>query len=168
VLRAGMIVETEAYTQDDPACHAYRGRDARNGSLFSAAGSAYVYRIHRSFCFNVVTGARDCGQAVLVRALEPLAGVEAIARARRRATVGRSAPCGVALANGPGKLCQGLGIDLRFDGADLLAPPAAAPKLYLLARTYVPRVAISVRIGISQAVDAPLRFFVPDSDWVSR
>jgi DNA-3-methyladenine glycosylase len=136
--------------------------------LFGAAGTAYVYRIHRSHCFNVVTGDSGCGQAVLVRALEPLAGLAAMQRARRRSTVGRAAPRGVAVANGPGKLCQALGIDLRFDGVDLLAPSADRPKVYLLARAHEPRFAVSARIGISQAVEAPLRFFVLGNAWVSR
>ena len=167
-VRAGRIVETEAYTQDDPACHAYRGLDARNASLFARAGLAYVYRIHRSHCFNVVTGESGCGQAVLIRALEPIAGMAAMERARRRATVGRGVPQGPAVANGPGKLCQALDIDLKLDAADLLASPAERPRVYLLARSRAPRVAVSPRIGLSRAVDAPLRFFIPGNAWVSR
>jgi DNA-3-methyladenine glycosylase len=168
VRRAGIIVETEAYLQEEPACHAHRGRTARNASLFARAGRAYVYRIHRSYCFNVVTGREGSGEAVLVRALEPLEGIRAMERARRRATVGAIAPHGTALTNGPGRLCQALGIDLSLDGADLLAPVRAKPRVYLLGRVYAPRVRVTSRIGISQARDLPLRFFVDGNPWVSR
>jgi DNA-3-methyladenine glycosylase len=168
VRRAGVIVETEAYFQEEPACHAFRGRTRRNATLFGRAGLAYVYRIHRSFCVNVVTGPEGRGEAVLVRELEPLDGVQAMERARRRATVGATAPQGAVLTNGPGRLCQAMGIDLALDGADLLARPAAGRRLYLLAHAYEPRIGVSPRIGISQARDLPLRFFVQDNEWVSR
>jgi len=166
--RAGMIVETEAYPHDDPACHAFRGLDARNGAMFSVAGCAYVYRIHRSFCFNVVTGPAGRGEAVLVRAVEPIEGIESMRRARERATVGRRAPEGTALTNGPGKLCQAFGIDLRFDGVDLLAYRPGKNGLLLLNRGAIPQTGISPRIGISQARDAALRFFIEGNEWVSR
>lgn len=174
--RVAVIVETEAYLPDDPACHGFSGRTERNAAMFGPAGTAYVYRIHRSHCFNVVTGPEGSGQAVLVRAVEPLAGLEAMRRARRGATVGASPPDGVALTNGPGKLCQALGIDLRFDGATLLparaqdaAVATSASGLFLLPRTQAaPPLARSPRIGISKARDLPLRFFVRGSPWVSR
>lgn len=166
--RAGLIVETEAYPHDDPACHAYRGRDARNTAMFRRAGYAYVYRIHRSFCFNIVTGPEGRGEAVLVRAIEPLAGIEAMSAARRRATVGARVPQGTSLTNGPGKLCQALGIDLRFDGVDLLEPPPNKHRIFLLGRPHAPRIGASTRIGISRARDAVLRFFIEGNDWLSR
>ena len=168
VRRAGVIVEAESYLQEEPACHAFRGRTRRNATLFGRAGLAYVYRIHRSFCVNVVTGAEGRGEAVLVRALEPIDGVAAMERARRRATLGDVAPRGTALTNGPGRLCQAMGIDLALDGVDLLAPASPKPRLYLLARAYDPRIRVSPRIGISQARDLPLRFFVEGNAWVSR
>ena len=167
-LRVGRIVETEAYLRDDPACHAFRGRDARNGSMFERAGTAYVYRLHRSYCFNVVTGARGCGEAVLVRALEPVEGMEAMQRARERRTVGHTAPRGFALTNGPGKLCQALDIDTGLDGAALLAVASKRAPLRLLACAGALDVGVSTRIGISQGRDARLRFFVRDNPWVSR
>jgi DNA-3-methyladenine glycosylase len=165
--RAGIIVETEAYPHGDPAGHAYRGRDARNGSLFSGAGCAYVYRIHRSFCLNVVTGPEGRGEAVLVRAIEPTEGLDAMMRARARATVGQRRPEGYSLTNGPGKLCQAFGIGLEFDGSDLL-DSRASKGLFLLTRATTPRIAVSARIGISKARDAVLRFFIEDNPWVSR
>jgi DNA-3-methyladenine glycosylase len=166
--RAGLIVETEAYMQDDPACHGYRGRTQRNAALFGRAGSAYVYRIHRSHCFNVVTGVEGRAEAVLIRALEPIDGVATMERARRRASVGDVAPRGVGLSNGPGKLCQALGIDLRFDGVDLLARDGDGSGLYLLARAFDPPIGVSTRIGISQARERRLRFFIEGNSWVSR
>jgi DNA-3-methyladenine glycosylase len=168
VRRAGVIVETEAYLQEEPACHAFRGRTRRNATLFGRAGLAYVYRIHRSHCVNVVTGPQGRGEAVLVRALEPITGLPAMERARRRATVGAATPRGFALTSGPGKLCQALGIDLAMNGVDLLAAPSAKPRLYLLARAYAPRVCVSPRIGVSHGRDLPFRFFVDGNPWVSR
>ena len=167
IRRAGVIVETEAYPYDDPACHGYRGRTRRNATLFGRAGHAYVYRIHRSHCFNVVTGPEGRGEGVLVRALEPLDGVEAMRRARRRASVGTIAPRGASVTNGPGKLCQALGIDLALDGAELLDDHGSG-RVYLLPRAFVPRIAVSVRVGISQARDERLRFYVETNRFVSR
>lgn len=113
---AGRIVEVEAYTGDDPASHSHRGRTARNASMFGPAGTLYVYLsygIHH--CVNVVTGAEGDGQAVLLRALLPLDG-QAEMRHRRGAVPERR------LTDGPGKLCQALGIDRRHDGIDLCDP----------------------------------------------
>lgn len=166
--RIGLIVETEAYLPDDPACHAYRGPTERNASMFGRAGTAYVYRIHRSFCLNVVTGPVGSGQAVLVRAVEPTEGIELMSRARRRLSVGRTVTRGLTLTNGPGRLCQAFEIDLSLDGHRLLEPKHDDSGLYLLPRRRVPAIARSPRIGISQAREALLRFYVPGNPWVSR
>jgi DNA-3-methyladenine glycosylase len=166
--RAGLIVETEAYPHGDPASHAYRGRSKRNGAMFGRAGTAYVYRIHRSYCLNVVTGPEDRGEAVLIRALEPIEGEARMVHARSRATVGRTAPTATALTNGPGKLCQAFEIDLGFDGTSLLVPHDRGPRLYLVAREDAPPIATSARIGISVARNARLRFFVRGNAWLSR
>ena len=165
--RVVRIVETEAYPHDDPACHAYGGPTARNRSMFGPAGRAYVYRIHRSFCLNVVTGPAKRGEAVLIRAVEPLEGLDLMRRARERATVGANRPDGFQLTNGPGKLCQALDVDLALDGEDLLAVGDSRP-LRLLPRTNTPRVVCSRRIGISVSVEAPLRFSIEGNPWVSR
>ena len=167
-LRSGIIVETEAYPPDDPACHAYRGPNQRNAAMFGPPGSAYVYRIHRSYCLNIVTGPRESGQAVLVRALAPLEGVDLMLRARRRCAAGRAEVGVDELTNGPGKLCQALDVDLAFDGRDLLAVVKRGEGLYLLPRERRPRVAVTSRIGISQAREAPLRFVIPNNPWLSR
>lgn len=161
-LVAGRIVETEAYLSvDDPASHSHRGPTARNASMFAAPGHAYVYLsygMHR--CFNVVTARSGVGEAVLVRALEPVAGLE-IMRARRGVVRDRD------VASGPGKLCQALGIGLEHDGADLrssrlrlgVPPEGSAPEI---------EVAIGPRVGITRAAELALRFVVRGSPWASR
>lgn len=147
---SGRIVETEAYTADDPASHSFGGRTARNAVMFGPAGHLYVYLsygIHR--CANIVTGASGEGQAVLIRAVEPLDGIELMMLRRRREP----------LADGPGKLCQALGITLDDDGVDL----TRSPRIRLLDDgTPPPAEPITgPRIGITRAVDAPWRFRLP-------
>lgn len=169
--RVGIIVETEAYLPDDPACHAYAGPTERNAEMFRSAGASYVYRIHRSHCFNVVTGPEGSGQAVLVRAIEPVVGVASMQRARRRATVGSTAPQGVALTNGPGKLCQALDIDLDLNGVKLVGETDrdAGVSLRLLPReTPAPIIERTIRIGISKARELPLRFVIRGNRWLSQ
>ena len=174
-VRRARIVETEAYLHDDPASHSFRGLSRRNAAMFGPPGRAYVYRIHRATCFNVVTGPQDLGEAVLIRAVEPLEGLELMELARRRGTVGSTAPIGLALTNGPGKLCQALGISLADDGYDLLRGPVCASRngraswLALEPRPSRRRVPVecATRIGISKAREAPLRFFIADNPWVS-
>lgn len=153
------IVETEAYDQDDPASHAFNGRTPRNAAMFLPAGHAYVYRsmgIHH--CLNMVTGSAGHGSGVLVRAAEPLEGTDSMVMRRG----GRG---GVLTTNGPGKLCQALGVDLTLTGHDLSAPP-----LRLLRRDPLPpeRIVTTTRIGISKGVDAPRRFLVAGDRYVSR
>ncbi len=148
----GVIVETEAYLgRDDPASHAHasKGRTPRNDAMFAARGTLYVYvsyGIHH--CANVVTGEVGDPAAVLVRALEPVAGLDAMGRRR-----GRTAD----LCNGPGRLAQALGIDMRHNHHDLALPPVR-----LLPGTPVKesRIGSSARIGVSRARDWPLRFFI--------
>ncbi len=154
----GMIVETEAYGPDDPANHAYRGPSPRNRSMFGPPGRAYVYRIYGvHWCLNAVTGPPGTGEAVLIRALEPRLGVDAMER--RRGTAEVRLLCG-----GPGRLCQALGIDGALDGADLADSPlviAGEPPSGLVA-------VAAVRIGITRAADRPWRFVVSGSPFVSR
>ncbi len=160
---SGRIVETEAYLgSHDPACHAVVGRTKRTWHLHGPAGIAYIYLIYGlHWCFNAVTGPEGTGSAVLVRALEPLRGVPLM---RERRSV-RGARSDRELANGPGKLCEALGIDGRMDGVPLRrsslrirSGPLAQPGEIL----------VSPRIGISQAADWPLRYFLRDSPFVSR
>lgn len=157
---AGRIVETEAYTgTDDPASHAAAriGRTARNDPLFGPPGTAYVhlnYGIH--WCLNAVTGAEDVPSGVLIRALEPLEGIETM-RVRRG---GRDA-----LTNGPGRLSQALAI-----GPELQRHPLDSPPLRIVAGEPVPEehVRCSPRIGISRAADRLYRFTDDRSPWLSR
>ncbi len=152
----GIIVETEAYARDDPASHSFRGPTARNAVMFGAPGHAYVYRsygIH--WCFNIVAGAEP-GSAVLVRALEPTTGLDSM-RARR-------GPAGPRLlCAGPGRLCQALGLTGVHDGLALDRPPLA-----LLPRGSEPAIVAGPRIGIARGVDAPWRFGIAGSRFLSR
>jgi DNA-3-methyladenine glycosylase len=149
---SGRIIEVEAYMPDDPASHTFNGETNRNSVMFGPAGRLYVYRsygIH--WCANVVTGAPGSGQAVLIRALDPLDGIDGM---RRR----RGGRPDTELVNGPGKVCQALGITGDHNGADLLAGSV----LIVDDGTPPPRVPlVGPRIGITKAVDTPWRFRVP-------
>ena len=155
---AGRIVETEAYVVGDPASHAYRGKSRRNASMFLGPHRAYVYKIYgTSFCVNVTSERENEGGAVLVRALEPVEGLELMGE--RRATARA-----IDLCRGPGRLCQALDIDVELDGIDLLR----SRKLWLAASSSDPRrIGTSRRIGISKASRRRLRFFERGSPFVS-
>lgn len=157
----GRIVEVEAYLgPHDPSCHAAAGLTARTEHLHGPPGRAYVYRIYgMHWCLNAVTRELGHGSAVLIRALEPVVGVP-LMRARRPA-----ARADHELTNGPGKLCQALGIDRSLDGAPLYA---GALRILAAAPVADDDVAVSPRIGISKAVEWPLRWFVRGSQAVSR
>ena len=159
-LLSGRIVETEAYLPlVDPSCHGYRGPTRRTATLFGRPGFAYVYLIYGMYhCLNVTTEPPGIGAAVLIRALEPLTGIELMRRWR-----GVHIPLD-ALASGPGNLCRALSIDLRDDGVDLrqgdLVIEAAEGRQTPVFQT-------SGRIGLSTARAWPLRFFDPESPSVS-
>jgi DNA-3-methyladenine glycosylase len=153
----GRIVEVEAYDQEDPASHAYRGRTARNEAMFGPPGHAYVYRsygIH--WCLNLVCGGEGVPEAVLIRALEPTAGLEE--QRRRRGVEDERALC-----SGPGKLCQALGITREHDGLPLDVPPFRLDE-----RREVPEIATGPRIGITRATELSWRYLEANSPFVSR
>ena len=155
----GRIVETEAYGIDDPASHAYRGETKRNRTMFERHAHAYVYLIYgTSYCLNVSTEARGVGAAVLIRALEPLSGLE-----RMRERRGRPGLRDDELARGPGNLCRAFGIGPAEDGLDL----DDDPRLILSDDGVAPEVGTSVRIGLTRAVERPHRFYARGSRAVS-
>ena len=157
---AGVIVETEAYGgAGDPASHAYRGRTPRNAVMFGPPGHAYVYFTYgMHHCFNVVCGRRGEPAAVLVRALEPVAGLEPMRERRALADVRR-------LARGPGSLARALGLDRRHDGLDLTRAPLWVADLP--ARRRGRSVARGPRVGIRVAAERPWRYWLAGSAFVS-
>ena len=153
----GRIVEVEAYDQEDPASHAYRGRTPRNESMFGPPGHAYVYRsygIH--WCLNLVCGGHGVPEAALIRALEPTEGID---EQRRRRGVNDLR----ALCSGPGKLCQALAIAHGHDGLPLDRPP-----FRLRERKDVPEILTAPRIGITRATELSWRYLEAGSRYVSR
>jgi DNA-3-methyladenine glycosylase len=153
----GVIVEVEAYSPEDPASHAFRGRTKRNASMFGPAGTLYVYRsygIH--WCVNVACEEVGTGSAVLLRALEPTRG---LAEMRSR----RGAVPDAALCAGPGRLTQALAITREHDGRSIVEPP------FSLEPPSMPvEIAATPRVGITKAVDLPWRYVVRGSPWLSR
>jgi DNA-3-methyladenine glycosylase len=153
----GVVVEVEAYEPTDPASHAFGGRTKRNASMFGPPGHAYVYRsygIH--WCLNVVCEGEGVANAVLIRALEPLAGLDAM-RARRRVDDPRL------LCSGPGRLCQALGITHELDGRPLDAPP-----FELVPRAAPVELVVGPRIGLTKAAERPWRYGLAGSRFLSR
>jgi DNA-3-methyladenine glycosylase len=153
----GRVVEVEAYDQEDPASHGYRGRTPRNEAMFGPPGHAYVYRSYGvHWCLNLVCGQEGTAEAVLVRALEPTEGID-VQRRRRGVSELR------ALSSGPGKLCQALGITREHNGLPLDAPP-----FRLEPRTEVPEIVTGPRIGITRATELSWRYLEAGSEFVSR
>jgi len=161
-VRSGRIVEVEAYCGgEDPGSHAYRGETPRNRTMFGPPGGLYVYFTYgMHWCANAVCGREGEGVAVLLRALSPLAGVEEMWRSRPRAR--RE----VDLTSGPAKLCQALGLDRTFDGADL----TTADRAVWIADDGTPPPATpgrTTRIGLTAGADHPWRWYVPGDPHVS-
>lgn len=176
------IVETEAYDQGDPASHAFGGPSERNAAMFGPAGHLYVYVSYgMHHCCNVVCGPEGFGSGCLIRAVEPLEGVEVMRELRETGRTG-NAQAGRAskeqaerarkhplklrdLTNGPGKMCAALGIDKDLYGHDLTVEPLVLDFAPLLPGEMIGR---SPRVGISKNIDAPKRFFIAGNAFVSR
>lgn len=145
-VRGGIIIETEAYTANDPASHSFRGKTSRNSAMYMAPGTLYIYRIYgMHLCLNIVCGNHD-GQAVLIRALLPTQGLEYMRERRRQADI-------TALCSGPAKLVQALGVEQALNGSNLQSGVVTLEEPIIQ-----PQVRTSRRIGISKAVDVLWRF----------
>ena len=154
---SGYIVETEAYDMDDPASHAFGGPRKRNAAMFEAAGTVYVYFTYGvHFCMNIVTGQKGHGQGVLIRALEPLEGLELMKQRRGIADIAQ-------LTNGPAKLAKAMGIGMEHGGSSLgVGPICLEPGIE------VQETVQTTRVGISKAIDQPWRFYVAHNTYVSK
>ncbi|RKZ08278.1 DNA-3-methyladenine glycosylase [Candidatus Fermentibacteria bacterium] len=156
---SGVIVETEAYTQDDSASHSFRGPTLRNRFMFERGGLAYVYLIYGVHnCFNVTTGVPGSGEAVLIRAAQPLEGIELMQANRGKEKL-------MNLCSGPGKLSEAFGIDRNHNGISL---EGGEIQVLVHAGDSRPDVSVSKRVGISRGADLRRRFTLKESGWVSR
>jgi DNA-3-methyladenine glycosylase len=157
---AGIIVETEAYLQDDPACHAYRRKTDRNAPMFGAAGTIYVYQIYgMHFCVNIATNQENIGEAVLIRALEPTQGIE-LMQQRRQSHLLKN------LCSGPGKLVQAMGIHKGMNHwvINEEALSLENPKTEILPTD----IFITTRIGLTVGTELQYRFYLKNSPFVSK
>jgi len=159
----GKIVEAEAYGEGDPASHTYRGKTKRNEVMYWRGGHLYVYFTYgMHFCANVVTRKEGIGEAVLIRAVEPIEGIEVMRKNRKMR--GRGGEW-VNLTNGPAKFCQAFAIRREQNGADLLGD-----QIYILNGERIPesKVGRSTRIGIKNGREKKWRFFVKGNAWASN
>jgi DNA-3-methyladenine glycosylase len=167
----GKIVEVEAYRQNDPASHSYRGMTVRNEVMFRRGGHLYVYFTYgMHFCANVVTGSDGTGEAVLIRAVEPLTGIDIMAGKRyRKGQSLKLQPLNykslINLTNGPAKFCEAFGISRDENGTDLLEG-----RLFISGKNSLPArlVGRSSRIGINSGLEKNWRFFIRKNPWVSK
>jgi DNA-3-methyladenine glycosylase len=163
---SGKIVEVEAYHGDyDQASHAFRGKTKRNEVMFKEGGYLYVYFTYGAhFCANVVVGQKDKGIAVLIRALEPIEGIDMMIKNRfgRKLEIDKEK---YSLTNGPGKLCKAFGINKLHNGIDL-----TSNEIFVLDQPKLKskEVGVSKRIGITRSVDLQWRFFIKDNPFVSK
>jgi DNA-3-methyladenine glycosylase len=159
-ITAGIIVETEAYLTDDPACHAYRRKSLRNAPMFGEAGTIYVYQIYgMHFCVNISTNKKDIGEAVLIRALQPTEGIVLMQERRRTDNLKN-------LCSGPGKLVQAMGIhkamnewNIKDSDLKIISPDIQLSENQIITTT---------RIGITQGADLPYRYYLKDNIFVSK
>lgn len=162
----GKIVEVEAYCKGDPASHAFHGRTKRNDVMFWEGGHLYVYFTYgMHFCANVVTGKEGIGEAVLIRAIEPLAGIEVMKINRYGSNKSQNLKSLINLTNGPAKFCKAFGIARKENGLNLLNS-----EITITDGEPIPskRIKRSSRIGIQQGVEKKWRFFIVGNPWVSK
>lgn len=157
-ITSGRIVETEAYEESDPASHSHNGKTTRNEVMFGPPGRAYIYFTYgMHYCFNIVTGIEGDGEAVLIRALEPLEGIDLMRERRGRRDIRN-------LCSGPAKLVQAMGITSEHNGQDL-----STGRLRLLAAENTDfDVVRTTRIGIKKSTDKKLRFYIRGNPYISR
>ncbi|MBI2632082.1 DNA-3-methyladenine glycosylase [Candidatus Pacearchaeota archaeon] len=156
---SGKIVETEAYLHDDPASHSFNGKTPRNDAMFNYPGIAYIYFTYgMHYCFNIVTNRKGIGEAVLIRALEPIKGIDLMKKNRKIDSLHN-------LCNGPAKLVQALGITKKYNNHDLTKKP-----LYILTKKSKQKYDLvkTTRIGISQGSALLYRFYIKDNSFVSK
>ena len=157
---SGFIVETEAYLfKGDPACHAHRGMTPRNKPMFGAAGASYIYFIYGMYeCFNVVSGKVGEGEAVLIRALKPRLGIAQMQKRRAKQKLKD-------LCSGPGKLCMAMGLNRDRNDIKLNRSPFC-----IRSGLEIPDSDIhtTTRIGIKEGAELPLRFYIKESEFISK
>ncbi|GAB4014691.1 DNA-3-methyladenine glycosylase [Spirosoma koreense] len=175
---AGIIVETEGYLTDDPACHAYRRQTPRNAAMFGPAGTLYVYQIYNHYnCINVVTGPQGIGEAILIRALEPTEGLDLMeirrneafktgfARYRNNTIDAGTADGQRNLANGPGKLTIAMGISRQKHNASSLT----TGEIYIRGPVLHDfDMVTTTRIGLTHGADLPYRYYISGNRFVSK
>jgi DNA-3-methyladenine glycosylase len=162
----GKIVEVEAYCKGDPASHAFRGRTKRNDVMFWEGGHVYVYFTYgMHFCANVVTGNEGTGEAVLIRAVEPLVGIELMTKNRFPNLQSLNHQSFINLTNGPAKFCKAFGLARQENGLDLLGSEISITDGEPISPKLMKR---SQRIGIQRGTEKKWRFFINGNPWVSR
>lgn len=156
---SGIIVEVEAYLANDPASHSYRGKTKRNEPMFGKEGTAYVYFTYgMHHCFNVVTGPKGIGEAVLIRALEPLEGIDLMKKRRKQNKIEQ-------LCNGPAKLVQAMGIGKEHNTKDLREGKL---RIEWKEPPQEKQIVTTTRIGIKKGAEQALRFYLTNSPFISK
>jgi DNA-3-methyladenine glycosylase len=156
---SGIIVETEAYFQEDPASHTYGGKNARNAVMFGEAGHAYIYFIYgKYYCFNISTGEEGSGEGVLIRALQPTEGIELMKTRRGVDTE-------IQLCNGPAKLVTAMGITPLMKGIDLTGGTLFVEEFLTMSEL---EIVTTTRVGIVKAADELLRFYIKNNSYISK
>jgi len=168
----GKIVEVEAYLKDDPSSHSFKGKNERNKSMFLHSGTIYIYLIYGMYyCFNVVTNKKDVGEAVLIRALEPVSGIYLMEENRGVENINYEYNTKkiINLCNGPGKWVMAFGLDKRYDGVDLLSSKSNLKIMYQEPKKKKEfEIVETTRIGITKGAYLPHRFYIKNNEFISK